>query len=142
MSSLSWKAGLASFAIVAATAYAVAQMPSGHSGVHSPVGGDHDAASQGAPHGSMHGHMMEMMQGMMRGHQGMHDGMGRQSPAGMQSGAAGQPTRPGQEAFGAILEVVQILEADPTTDWSRVNIAALREHLIDMSEVTLRAMAA
>ncbi len=44
-------------------------------------------------------------------------------------------------AFGTIQEVVQILEADPTTDWSKVNIAALREHLIDMNEVTLRAVA-
>jgi len=34
-----------------------------------------------------------------------------------------------------------MLEADPTTDWSKVNIAALREHLIDMNEVTLRAVA-
>jgi hypothetical protein len=32
-----------------------------------------------------------------------------------------------------------LLEADPTTDWRRVNIEALRRHLIDMDEVTLRA---
>jgi NAD(P)H-dependent flavin oxidoreductase YrpB (nitropropane dioxygenase family) len=51
------------------------------------------------------------------------------------------PTMPGQEAFGTIQEIVQILEADPTTDWSKVNIAALREHLIDMDEVTMRAAA-
>ncbi len=36
---------------------------------------------------------------------------------------------------------MQILEADPNTDWSKVNIAALREHLIDMNEVTLHALA-
>jgi hypothetical protein len=48
---------------------------------------------------------------------------------------------PGQDAFGTIQEVVQILEADPTTDWSKVNIGALREHLIDMNEVTLHAVA-
>jgi hypothetical protein len=47
----------------------------------------------------------------------------------------------GQDAFGTIAEVVQMLEADPATDWSKVNIAALREHLIDMNEVTLRAAA-
>ena len=46
---------------------------------------------------------------------------------------------PGQDPFGAIQEIVRILEADPSTDWSKVNIAALREHLIDMNEVTLRA---
>lgn len=55
--------------------------------------------------------------------------------------AAGQPTEPGQDAFGTIQEIVAILESDPSTDWSKVNIAALREHLIDMSEVTLHAKA-
>ena len=48
-------------------------------------------------------------------------------------------TLPGQDAFGAIQEIVGILEADPRTDWSKINLAALREHLIDMSEVTLKA---
>jgi hypothetical protein len=48
---------------------------------------------------------------------------------------------PGQEVFGTIQEVVRILEADPATDWSKVNIAALREHLIDMDDVTMRAVA-
>lgn len=53
---------------------------------------------------------------------------------------AGQlPTMPGQAAFGAISEIVRILESDSTTDWSRVNIEALRQHLIDMDAVTMRA---
>jgi hypothetical protein len=56
-------------------------------------------------------------------------------------GAATVPTMPGQEAFGTIQEIVRILEADPATDWSKVNIGALREHLIDMDEVTMRARA-
>ena len=51
------------------------------------------------------------------------------------------PTMPGQEVFGTIQEIVRILEADPTTDSSKVNIEALREHLIDMDEVTMRATA-
>lgn len=59
----------------------------------------------------------------------------------MQGIEAAKPTMPGQEVFGTIQEIVQILEADPTTDWSKVNIAALREHLIDMDEVTMRATA-
>ena len=46
---------------------------------------------------------------------------------------------PGQDAFGAIQEIVRILEADPKTDWSKVNLEALRQHLIDMNEVTLKA---
>ena len=49
------------------------------------------------------------------------------------------PTMPGQDAFGAIQEIVRILEADPKTDWSKVNLEALRQHLIDMNEVTLQA---
>lgn len=51
------------------------------------------------------------------------------------------PTMPGQDAFGTIQEIVRILEADPGTDWSRVDIEALRRHLIDMNEVTLNATA-
>jgi hypothetical protein len=49
------------------------------------------------------------------------------------------PTLPGQDAFGAIQEIVRILEADPKTDWSKVNLEALRQHLIDMNEVTLKS---
>jgi hypothetical protein len=49
------------------------------------------------------------------------------------------PTMPGQDAFGAIQEILHILEADPNTDWSKVNLEALRQHLIDMNEVTLKA---
>ena len=52
---------------------------------------------------------------------------------------AAMPTQPGQGAFAAIQEIVEILEADPTTDWSKVNIEALRQHLIDMDKVTLHA---
>ena len=43
----------------------------------------------------------------------------------------------GQSAFAAIQEIVAQLMADPTTDWSRVDIEALRQHLIDMDNVTL-----
>lgn len=49
------------------------------------------------------------------------------------------PALPGQDAFGAIQEIVRILEADPATDWSKVDLERLRQHLIDMNEVTLRA---
>jgi hypothetical protein len=49
------------------------------------------------------------------------------------------PTQPGQAAFAAIQEIVGILEADPNTDWSKVDIEALRQHLIDMNNVTLAA---
>ena len=49
------------------------------------------------------------------------------------------PTMSGQDAFGTVQEIVHILEADPTTNWSKVALEALRQHLIDMNEVTLRA---
>lgn len=52
------------------------------------------------------------------------------------------PTQPGQAAYGAIAEIVRLLEADPNTDWKKVNIEALRQHLIDMDDVTLRSKAA
>ena len=32
-----------------------------------------------------------------------------------------------------------MLEADPNTDWSKVNVEALRQHLIDMDHVTMRS---
>lgn len=60
---------------------------------------------------------------------------------GMQAGAS-VPTIPGQDAFGAIQEIVHMLDADPKTDWSKVNLEALRQHLIDMDDVTLKAAAA
>lgn len=48
----------------------------------------------------------------------------------------------GEAAFAAIQEIVTQLAADPTTDWSKVNIEALRQHLIDMDNVTIRASVA
>jgi hypothetical protein len=85
-------------------------------------------------------HPMEpgQVQEMMRQHQGNIPMHGR---AGMH-GASTSPTMPGQDAFGAIQEVVRILDADPKTDWSKVDLEALRQHLIDMNEITLRADAA
>jgi hypothetical protein len=53
--------------------------------------------------------------------------------------AAPTLTRPGQAAFGALAEVVAVLTADSTTDWSKVNLEALRQHLIDMDDVTIRS---
>jgi hypothetical protein len=63
---------------------------------------------------------------------------GMQHTPGMTPPAAA-PTQAGQAAFAAIAEVVRMLEADSTTDWSRVNIEALRQHLIDMDAVVMRA---
>ena len=94
-------------ALVAASGIALAQtMPDEHS-----MGPDHQQMMQSAQHPMGPGKMQEMMrqhQGMMPmgGHAGMH-------------GASTTPTMPGQDAFGAIQEIVQILDADPKTDWSK-----------------------
>src|SRR6056297_3896364 len=45
-------------------------------------------------------------------------------------------TEAGNDIFGTIQEVVQKLEADPETDWSNVNLEALRQHLLDMKAFT------
>lgn len=42
------------------------------------------------------------------------------------------PTEPGQGAFAAISEIVTMLGADASTDWSKVDISGLRDHLVDM----------
>ena len=55
--------------------------------------------------------------------------------------AAPHPAEPGQGAFAAIAEIVALLEADPNTDWSKADIGALREHLVDMNELILNALA-
>jgi len=55
------------------------------------------------------------------------------------AGVPSAPAQAGQSAFAAVQEIVGILEADPKTDWSKVNIEALRRHLIDMNNVTLSA---
>ena len=46
---------------------------------------------------------------------------------------------PGQGAFAALSEVVAVLEADPATDWSRVDLDGLRAHLVDMDLLATRA---
>ena len=112
MSSWSWKAGLAGAAIIAATTYAAAQM-SDHPGMQghmNPGGSDQSVTSpQGDTQGQMHARMMQMMrEGTMPA--GMRGDMDHHGMTGMHGGLNGQPTMPGQDAFGAIQEVVQILE--------------------------------
>lgn len=52
--------------------------------------------------------------------------------------STGQPAlrESGQSAFAAITEAVRALEADPHTNWAKANIDALRNHLVDMDNVT------
>lgn len=55
---------------------------------------------------------------------------------------AAMVNEPGQGAFAAIGEVVSALASNPETDWSRVNIDALRGHLVDMDMVVTHAQVA
>lgn len=103
----------------AVLALSIAALATGAVGqTNSPAGADH-------PMGQMGGAQMHHPMAGMMAH-----GMAQQ---------AGMPTQSGQAAFGAIQEIVNMLQADPATNWSKVDIDALRQHLIDMDEVTLRA---
>jgi hypothetical protein len=117
----------AMFAIAASGITFAQTVPDRHS-----MGPDQQQMTQSGPHPMDPGQMQEMMrqhQGMMGAHADMH-------------ATSTTPTMPGQDAFGAIQEIVQILDADPKTDWSKIDLEALRQHLIDMNEVTLKADAA
>ena len=71
-----------------------------------------------------------MLTGASAGGQGMdHNAM-------MAAAAKGPPS---QAAFATIQDIVQKLKVDPKTDWSRVNLEALRQHLIDMDQVIMRS---
>jgi len=75
----------------------------------------------------------EQMRAMMQQHEQM---MARMHVRQVQGGV---PVLPGQDAFGAIQEIVRMLESDSRTDWSKIDLEALRQHLIDMNEVALKA---
>jgi hypothetical protein len=138
MSKFPWKSTVAGAAILAGTLYVfAAPLTPGTDGPMGQHGGMMDHMSQ------MHREMMQGQGGAGQGMQGgMHGGMGQHGAMhGQQAGATETPTLPGQGAFGAIQEVVEILQDNPATDWSKVNIAVLRDHLIDMNEVTLNAAA-
>ena len=45
-------------------------------------------------------------------------------------------TEAGNDAYGTLQEALQKLLANPKTDWSKVNMEALRQHLVDMNNFT------
>ncbi len=79
---------------------------------------------------------MAEMRGEGHGHGAQNGGM-LGSSDGMRGSAA--LVEPGQAAFAAIAEIVGLLRGDPKTDWSRVDIGVLRNHLVDMNNVTMKA---
>ena len=68
-------------------------------------------------------------------HAGMDHGQMANAPA----DPAADPQEPGQSAYAAIGEIVRILVSDPKTDWAKVDVDRLRQHLVDMDAVTLRS---
>ena len=42
----------------------------------------------------------------------------------------------GNAIFGTIQEAIKMLDADPNTDWTKVDLEGLRQHLIDMENFT------
>ena len=70
-------------------------------------------------------------------HDGSHDHSAME--AADASGLAASDMPAGQAAFAAIAAVVETLDADPATDWSKVNIEALRQHLMDMDMVLMES---
>lgn len=60
---------------------------------------------------------------------------------GGRGGAAQETASVGQSAFAVIQDVITRLQANPQTDWTRVNVAALRQHLVDMDRVVMAAEA-
>ncbi len=95
------------------------------------------SAPAAPPAGMQHMPGMRHREGMMQGM--MHDTMHDRPHEPVAAQATTRPTRAGQEAFATIAEIVRLLDADSTTDWSKVDIEALREHLRDMDDVTMRA---
>jgi hypothetical protein len=43
----------------------------------------------------------------------------------------------GQSTFAALIEIVDLLEKEGSTNWSKVDIDGLREHLLDMDQLIL-----
>jgi hypothetical protein len=67
---------------------------------------------------------------------------GMQHSAGMDMPAAPSSSLPregGQAEFSAVGEISNMLQADPNTDWSKVDLDALRAHLIEMDNVMMQA---
>lgn len=52
------------------------------------------------------------------------------------------PKEVGQSTFAALAEIVDKLRNDENTDWSEIDIDALRSHLVDMNNVTTLSNAA
>lgn len=69
-----------------------------------------------------------------------HYGQHAMNHTGQPSESQPLPTEAGEAGFAAITEIVTVLSNDPTTDWSKVDINGLREHLVLMNKLVLGAI--
>jgi hypothetical protein len=100
--------------------------------------GQSDHSSQGEETAMQHGNGGDGS-GMMRRMRRMGGSIGGM---GGMSGMSGDDSgSSGQSALDVISAVISQLQANPDTDWSRINIDALRQHLVDMNRVALYAQA-
>jgi len=76
---------------------------------------------------------------MNHGGDGMGGGMMMEHMQQMHANLHSNDSNSGQSAFDLIKQVVEQLQANPDTDWAKVNIDVLRQHLVDMNQVTLYA---
>lgn len=74
--------------------------------------------------------------GLLMAEPALAQGHGNHGHGGGQS-AGMMPVSPGQEAFGAIAEIIALLSANPSTDWQKVDIPALQAHLQDMDALVM-----
>ncbi len=68
-------------------------------------------------------------------HTGHGEGMGHSAHGQVPAAASPILSESGQGAFAALSEVVRVLETDPDTDWTQVDLTGLRSHLVDMDRL-------
>lgn len=114
---------------------------SGHQPGHQPDTQDQGDQEERMTRGGGQGGAMNRGDGGGRMNRG-GDGGGMMRGGRGNMGAAAPATAPtGQSAFTVIQDVIAQLQANPETDWTRINIAALRQHLVDMDRVVMMAEA-
>lgn len=74
---------------------------------------------------------------MPAAHHGGHGDGPANHGGSMHSASAGMPVEAGQSAFAATAEIVQMLQRNDATDWSKVDITTLRNHLVDMNALMM-----
>ena len=77
---------------------------------------------------------------VMKDRIGMNHSQHNMNPAMHKVEASSMPKEAGDAGFAAIAEIVSLLSNDPNTDWTKVDINGLREHLVMMNQLVLGAV--